>query len=263
MLELRSKQNGMIGDQNHTPTVFGGDWSATHMTSVFNRNCYACATTPIATAGYALPAATTSRKRPTTGYSVDLRIEVVSISADTAQLRIRYGDQKPDPQVAPLSVQNRLPEPGHHRQQRSIPCQPGISQHPLGGPPEFDHRTRPQCRKLRCATGSRRVLSADSTVSLNSAFRLLGAAIADVAAGGTTDIDCDVPWFPPVDPQYSARFRAHTIRQGRNHGLQGAGHSRDSRNHDDEQCGAKQLRHLLSGPASPTSRGSHHGHCRG
>ena len=211
MLELRSKQNGMIGDQNHTPTVFGVDWSATDTDISVRPQLLRMRNDADSDRGiYRAGGDYVEEETDKPEYPVDLRIEVVSISADTAQLRIRYGDQKPDPQLAPLSVQNHYQSPDITVSNDRSRANLALANIPWADRPNTITAHVHNVGNFDAPLVRVEFWWADFTVSLNSAFQFLGAAMADVAAGGTTDIDCDVPWVPPVGSSiFSPIPRAH------------------------------------------------------
>ena len=108
-LELRGKSTGTIADRNHTAQIVGTDWTETPVKRPQLLRMRNDADNDRGTykAGEDYDESTTTEPQ----YPIDLKVSIVSLTDDTAQIRVQFGDRKPDPALTQFSAEMHWQSP--------------------------------------------------------------------------------------------------------------------------------------------------------
>ncbi|WP_163688574.1 hypothetical protein [Mycolicibacterium gadium] len=197
-LELRGKSPGTIADRNHTPQIVGTDWTESpakrpQLLRMRNdedndRGTYK--------AGEDYDESTTVKPQ----FPVDLKVSVISLTDDTAQVRVQFGDRKPDPALTPFSAAMHWQSPDIEVRNERNTASPELFNLPWAGHPntliaKVRNEGNFAAKRVRVE-----FWEADFTLSSNPEFTFLTANQQDVAAGATVEFVGDTQWTPEAAP---------------------------------------------------------------
>ncbi len=142
-------------------------------------------------------------------YPNDFIVDVLSVSPSAAQLRIRYGDQKPDPQLTPWSAQSNWKSPDLEVRNARTAANPMYRDVPWEGHTNTLH-ARVRNRGEIDAPGVTVNFAVKDYTLTNGAETSLGSETRDVPAGATVEFTAPNVWIPPITSIIiGAGLRAH------------------------------------------------------
>jgi M6 family metalloprotease-like protein len=250
-LELRGKSAGTIPDRDHTPQVLGTDWAdaaPTDRPKLLRMRNDADNDRGTYQAGDDYAEDTTAKPE----YPVDLGIEVLTLTADTAKLRIRYGDRRADPSITPFSEALHWQSPDIVVVPTDRPAlNPGDPNYNV---PWIDHKNTVIARvkndgKLRAKQARVEYSWADFTLSLDAPFQFFGADQQDIDPGDTVEFLAEF-WYPKPGRNAHYCVKAEIIPYDED-GIPGTEESTTANN-----VAQSNYSRFISKTASPASRES-------
>lgn len=147
-------------------------------------------------------------------YPNDFIVEVLSSGADNATIHIKYGDQKPDPQVTPWSTHTNWKSPDLEVRNARTAANPALYfDMPWEGHPNTLH-ARVRNRGEIDAPGVTVNFSVKDFTLGGGAETSLGSQTLDVPAGAVVEFTAPTTWVPPIISVLSIfGIRAHYCTQ--------------------------------------------------
>lgn len=130
-------------------------------------------------------------------YPNDFIVDVLAIAPTTAQIRVRYGDQKPDPQLTPWSAQTDWKSPDLEVRNARTAANPIYRDIPWEGHTNTLH-ARVRNRGELDAPGVTVNFAVKDYTLTNGAETSLGSDTRDVPAGATVEFTAPTVWVPPI-----------------------------------------------------------------